>query len=195
MDFRQRLFKFRSYTPVPFLVVMLICAKPTLSSLLAGLPVLLLGEFLRLWGVSIAGSETRTTGPVGGTFLITDGPFAYVRNPLYLGNMLLYVAVGVMSQALFPWLALGALVYFLWQYSLIVSLEEEYLMKTFGAEYDRYRASVPRFFPTLKKFPRGTNEQPEIDWIRGIVSEKSTLLAIGSVSIVLVVLVFVRGGV
>jgi protein-S-isoprenylcysteine O-methyltransferase Ste14 len=194
MDFRQRLFKSRSYTPIPFLVMMVIFARPTVSSILAGLPIMMFGEFLRLWGVSIAGSETRTTGPVGGTFLITDGPFAYVRNPLYLGNMLLYFSVGVMSQALFPWLAIGAFLYFLWQYSLIVSLEEEYLARTFGEEYSRYRNTVPRFFPSWNKYPRGMNEQPELNWTRGFVSEKSTLLAIATICIVLGVMTAIRTG-
>ena len=72
--------------------------------MLSGFAVIALGEFSRLWGVAIAGSETRTTGPVGGTYLITRGPFAYVRNPLYVGNMLLYSGVGVMAKLTLIWL-------------------------------------------------------------------------------------------
>src|SRR5215831_1478475 len=98
MDIRQRLFQYRSYSPIPFLVVMIVFAHPTPLSLVTGGAMVLAGEFLRLWGVSIAGSETRTTGPVGGTFLITTGPFSYVRNPLYLGNMLMYIGAGVMAK-------------------------------------------------------------------------------------------------
>ena len=97
MDFRQRIFQYRSYIPIPFLIVMVIFARPTVLSIVAGLGIVLIGEFIRLWGVAIAGSETRTTGPVGGTFLITKGPFAYVRNPLYVGNILIYCGVRVMA--------------------------------------------------------------------------------------------------
>jgi protein-S-isoprenylcysteine O-methyltransferase Ste14 len=79
-------------------------AEPTILSMAAGFVLVCCGESLRFWGVSIAGSETRTTGKVGGTYLITNGPFAYVRNPLYVGNMLMYIGIGVMSMALFPWL-------------------------------------------------------------------------------------------
>ena len=190
MDFRERLFQYRSYTPIPFLIVMFIFADPTLKSLLIGLSIVLIGEFLRLWGVSIAGSETRTTGPVGGTFLITTGPFSYLRNPLYLGNMLMYSGVGVMANAMFPWLVCLAFLYFLWQYSLIVRLEEKHLLLKFGDEYQRYCQSVPRFFPTLNKYAPGANPQPELDWRRGIVSEKRTLQAIG----VLIILLVVRRG-
>ena len=186
MDFRQRLFQYRSYTPIPFLIVMVIFAKPTLTSLLIGFCVVLVGEFIRLWGVAIAGSETRTTGPVGGTFLITQGPFSYVRNPLYVGNMLMYFGIGVMSFALFPLLPFVALLYFLFQYSFIVSLEEEHLIKKFGNDYAIYCASVPRFFPALKKFSQHSTPQPELDWSRGFISEKRTLQAIGLLTLLLV---------
>lgn len=170
---------------------MLWFARPALMSMIAGVCIIALGEFLRLWGVAIAGSETRTTGPVGGTFLITTGPFSYVRNPLYLGNMLLYFGVGIMANL--PFFALGALAYFLFQYSLIVSLEEEYLHKTFGEDFKQYCAAVPRFFPAMRKYADGKNIQPELQWRRGMRSEKRTLQAILVVSILLGVLMFVRG--
>ena len=191
MDIRQRIFNYRSYIPIPFLVVMAWMAHPTALSIVAGIVVVSAGEFLRLWGVAIAGSETRTTGPVGGTFLITRGPFAYVRNPLYVGNILIYCGVGVMANAF--WLVVIALIFFAIQYALIVSLEEEYLAKAFADEYQRYVKSVPRFIPTFKKFSEGSNVQPGLDWGRGIVSEKSTLLAITSVTLLLVAYLFFRG--
>jgi protein-S-isoprenylcysteine O-methyltransferase Ste14 len=185
-DLRQLLFQYRSYTPVPFLVLMLLFAAPTPASFAAGACLVLAGEFCRLWGVAIAGSETRTTGAVGGTYLVTRGPFSYVRNPLYVGNMLLYAGVGVMSNALAPWLTIAAALYFFFQYSQIVSLEEEYLRKTFPGEFERYCREVPRFLPTGRKFTGGTHEQPEIDWTRGLASERRTFQAIGLIAAVLV---------
>ena len=179
MDVRQRLFQYRSYTPIPFLLVMIVFEHPTVVSLIVGIVIILCGESVRLWGVAIAGSETRTTGPVGGTFLITTGPFAYVRNPLYVGNMLIYFGVGVMSNALFPWLALGALLYFFIQYSFIVSLEEEYLRAKFGETFTQYCLAVPRFVPSISRYSAGVNQQPELEWRRGIISERRTLQAIG----------------
>ena len=186
MDLRQRFFQYRSYSPVPFLLVMVVFAHPTMQSIGIGMGIILVGEFLRLWGVSIAGSETRTTGPVGGTFLITRGPFAHVRNPLYVGNMLIYCGVGVMSMALFPWLVIVAFAFFLVQYTLIISIEEEYLTKAFGDEYKRYMKSVPRLLPRITPYASGENVQPDLDWARGIVSEKSTLLAIVTVTVIVV---------
>ena len=178
--------------PVPFLFLMVYFAHPTLTSLSCGFAVVALGEFTRLWGVSIAGSETRTTGPVGGTFLITTGPFAHVRNPLYVGNMLIYFGVGIMSMALFPWLAVGALLIFFLQYTLIVSLEEEHLREKFGDEFARYVASVPRFIPKPGRYQSGSNEQPALDWRRGLRSERRTLQAIVLTTLILILLRFVR---
>ena len=83
-----KIFKYRSYTPIPFLILMLIFEKASVTSLVTGFVIALAGELIRLWGVSWAGSETRTTGGVGGSFLVISGPFAHVRNPLYVGNIM-----------------------------------------------------------------------------------------------------------
>lgn len=72
-------FKYRSYSPIPFLLLMFIFQESTLLTLIIGFAVALVGELIRFWGVSWAGSETRSTGGVGGTFLIISGPFAYVQ--------------------------------------------------------------------------------------------------------------------
>jgi protein-S-isoprenylcysteine O-methyltransferase Ste14 len=185
-DFRTAFFRFRSYTPVPLVILMLIFARPSVSSFLWGVPVAISGELLRLWGVSIAGSETRVTGGVGASQLITSGPFAYVRNPLYVGNMLLYIGFGIMSNALFPWLPAAALLFFLVQYSAIVSAEEEFLAGEFGDRYERYRAAVPRFVPSFRKYDSG-DRQPSLSWGRGFSSEKRTLQAIVLLTTALVI--------
>jgi protein-S-isoprenylcysteine O-methyltransferase Ste14 len=193
-DIRGEIFKYRSYTPIPFLVVMILFARPTVISLAIGFVIVFVGELIRFWGVSLAGSETRTTGTVGGTFLITNGPFSYVRNPLYLGNMLLYAGVGVMSMALFPWLQLVALVWFYVQYHLIVTREEEYLAGHFGQAYADYRAHVRRFLPRLTPYDAGTPPAKTMDPSEGLASERRTLQAIGLMTALLIVLYFVRQG-
>lgn len=177
-DIRRLIFTYRSYTPIPFLLVMIWFAQPTPLSLVIGFSVVILGELLRFWGVSIAGAETRTTGGVGGTYLIMNGPFAYVRNPLYLGNMLLYAGIGVMSLALFPWLLIGATAWFYLQYYLIVTKEEEYLEVRFGDAYAIYRQAVSRFLPRLTPFVAPGPSPKSLDPAEGLASEKRTLQAI-----------------
>jgi protein-S-isoprenylcysteine O-methyltransferase Ste14 len=122
------LFKYRSYTPIPFLLVMVIFQEATPASLITGFSVSIVGELIRFWGVSWTGSETRTTSEVGGSNLIISGPFAYVRNPLYIGNVLIYLGLGIMSFALFPYLQIVALLFFVFQYHFIVKEEESYLL-------------------------------------------------------------------
>ncbi len=191
-DLRKVMFSIRSYTPIPFLILMVVFARPTVASMLIGFAVVLIGECIRFWGVSIAGAETRTTGTVGGTYLITNGPFAYVRNPLYVGNMLVYIGVGVMSMALFPWLILIALVWFVFQYTLIITGEEEYLRATFGEAYTHYCGAVHRFIPRLIPY-RSTRPSPKTVNIReGLDSEKRTLQAIGLVTLAIVIILVLR---
>ncbi len=188
MDIRKILFKYRSYTPIPFILLMIIFAKPTLLSIIGGFIILAIGEFVRLWGVSIAGSETRTTGAVGSSALVTSGPFAYLRNPLYLGNICMYLGVGIMSWAGFPLLPIITLVYFIFQYTMIISLEEEYLIKTYGTEYQRYKKFVPKFFPSFKKYNSCDAYQPTLDWKRGIKSENRTFQAIGLIVFIIIII-------
>ena len=192
MDFRQKIFELRSYTPIPFIVLMLVYAQPTPLSLIAGFCVAFCGELIRLWGVSVAGTETRTTGPVGGTHLFVDGPFAYVRNPLYVGNLMMYVGVGVMANALAPYLALVAFGFFLFQYSMIVTKEEEYLRTTFGDEYERYVQEVPRFIPRFSRYPGEHSFHRDADLSRGLQSERRTLQAFTIISIAVIILYFVK---
>lgn len=190
--FSQFLFRNRSYTPIPFLLVMFYFQQATWWSLLIGFAVALGGELIRLWGVSYAGSETRTTGPVGGTYLVISGAFSYVRNPLYLGNMMMYVGIGIMSWALFPYLQIVAMLFFYYQYYFIIREEEGYLRNTFGEQYERYFKNVPRLFPRLTSYKDGNVEQPQYDFKKGLKSETRTLQAFFFVTIILIILFVVN---
>lgn len=183
----QIIFKNRSYTPIPFFILMVVFEKATLISLITGFIISLLGESIRLWGVSWAGSETRTTGKVGGTYLIISGPFAYTRNPLYIGNIIIYFGFGIMSLSLFPYLQIIALLFFITQYRLIISEEEEYLRKTYGQDYNQYFNEVPRFFPRFTPYKNNTIEQPPFNFKAGLRSEKRSLQALLGVFIILLI--------
>ncbi len=183
----KTVFKYRSYTPIPFLIIMLIFQQATLQSLITGFVIALTGEGFRLWGVSYAGSETRTTGDVGGTYLVISGAFGHVRNPLYLGNILLYVGTGIMSNALFPYLQIIALVFFYIQYRLIIIAEEKYLKGTFGKAYEKYLDAVPRLVPRITKYKDKTVTQPPLNVKAGLRSEKRSLQAFTIITIILII--------
>jgi protein-S-isoprenylcysteine O-methyltransferase Ste14 len=194
LDIRQKIFELRSYTPIPFIILMLVYARPTPVSLVVGFCLALAGEAIRFWGVSIAGTETRTTGPVGGTHLFIDGPFAYVRNPLYVGNMMMYLGVGIMSNALMPYLVVLAYGFFVFQYTMIVSKEEEYLRGAFGDEYERYVQNVGRFIPRLTPYEGEHSFHRGADVLRGLQSERRTLQAFAALTFTIVVLYLFKQG-
>jgi len=185
-------FKYRSYTPIPFLILMLIFQQSTPLTLVIGFIVALAGELIRFWGVSWAGSETRATGGVGGTFLIISGPFAYVRNPLYVGNIMLYLGLGIMSFALFPYLQIAAIIFFLIQYFFIVREEEKYLLEKFKDDYKDYCKNVPAFFPKLLPYKNPEVVQPPFNAKAGLRSEKRSLQAFIGVSLLLIILWLIR---
>ena len=186
-DIATKIFKYRSYTPIPFLILMLVFEQASVVTLLIGFAIALTGESLRLWGVSWAGSETRTTGGVGGSFLVISGPFAHVRNPLYVGNILLYFGLGIMSWALFPYLQIIAIIFFIMQYHFIVKEEEGYLIKTFGDDYKKYCDNVPRFSWRIKAYKDSSIPQPEYILSKGLKSETRTLQAFISVALLILI--------
>jgi protein-S-isoprenylcysteine O-methyltransferase Ste14 len=167
---------------------MVVFAKPVFSTMIIGGAMALTGEYLRYWGVAYAGSLTRVTGGVGAPEVIMAGPFAYVRNPLYLGNIFLYVGFGVMSNALYPWLLIVAAIYFVFQYFQIVILEEGFLRVSFGAAYEDYAKNVPRFLPRMTPFHNDSQAHQRPDWVGALRSEKRTLQAFSMVLVLLLVL-------
>jgi protein-S-isoprenylcysteine O-methyltransferase Ste14 len=180
MDLRTLFFNYRSYTPIPLLVAILIWAQPSPASLISGFALTGLGEILRLWAVRHAGGATRTIGePGAGDELITHGPFAYVRNPLYLGNFILSLGLCVMAWAWMPWMLLIFLALFGLQYGLIISLEEEKLRKHFGWIYEDYLAEVPRLIPRMR--PYRPRKVPGMPLTRALKIENNTLLSISGV--------------
>lgn len=75
--------------------------------------------------------------------LVTDGFFAVCRNPLYVGNFLIYIGVLLMHGT--PYVLLLGLAFFMFVYKAIVAAEEYFLRNKFGAAYEAYCADVPRW--------------------------------------------------
>jgi protein-S-isoprenylcysteine O-methyltransferase Ste14 len=191
-SFREKIFTLRSYTPIPFLLAMIAFAQPTVMTMAVGFVVAAAGEFIRFWGVAYAGSLTRVTGSVGAPEVIVTGPFAHIRNPLYAGNELTYVGIGIMSNALFPWLVIIAAVWFVFQYYQIVMLEESFLEKEFGAVYLDFKRNVPRFIPRLSVYVNPIQSKQLPNWKEAAHSERRTFQALSLVLVILIVLWYVR---
>ncbi|MCC6866743.1 MAG: isoprenylcysteine carboxylmethyltransferase family protein [Ignavibacteria bacterium] len=182
-------FKYRSYTPLPFLIPLLLYARPTITTIAIGLVFILIGEIIRFWGVSYAGSETRTTGKPGASNLITQGPFAFVRNPLYIGNIFLYFGVSIMSNSLVPYLQIVSILYFVFQYYFIILEEEAELKIIFGEKYKHYFENVNRFLPKFSPYIPEKQSNKNKDLKAAYISEKRTFQSI-FISIIMIVLIY-----
>ena len=189
MNLGQFFFKYRSYTPLPFLVVLFLFGRPTLLTLVIGFLIAASGEMMRIWAVSYAGSETRTT-KLGASVLVTQGPYAYVRNPLYLGNFMIYFGVSIMANSLFPFLQIIGLIYFYLQYHFIIREEEAFLRSKFKDKYDEYAASVSRFIPKPAPLDTGKQSKLKFDLKAGYRSEKRTFQAMTSIML-MVLMIFI----
>lgn len=191
MDIRKLFFKFRGFTPIPFILILLYQSDMRLWTSIAGAILALIGEFIRINGVRAAGGRTRTRN-VGAKELCTGGLFSHVRNPLYLGNIMIYGGMTLFAGGrwLLPLFFIG-MFFFICQYALIISLEEGTLWGIFGETYREYCANVPRLFPRLSPWTKHA-EVKFLSWKKVLKTEKSTLMVFGVflVAVVLKQLIF-----
>jgi len=144
----------RYRVPAGWLVglAVLALARPTPAWLLAGVPLALLGEALRLWA---SGHIEKTKR------LATGGPYAHSRNPLYLGSVL--IALGVAAACASPWVLLAVAAYFLAFYPAVMREEAAFLAAKFPHEYSAWAAAVPLFWP--RPAPAGPRDS-RFEWAR-----------------------------
>ena len=174
MDIRGFFFKYRSYTPIPIGIMIVYFARPEIMYVCIGVGLLLTGETIRIWSVSYAGGATRTRN-VGAKKLCSSGPYAFVRNPLYVGNMFMYVGIVFIAGAANILLMVATtLVFFTVQYSLIIALEEEKLEELFGRKYQIYKKNVPAVFPRAFRW-EGADNQSAKGIIKNLRTEKRTI--------------------
>ena len=119
----------------------------------AAAALILLAALVRTWGAAYLRSEVVHDHGLRLEGVVADGPYRHVRNPLYLGTMLLGLGVGVLASRVgFLVLALGLMVI---TYRLI-RREESALLATQGEAYRRFVAAVPRLVPSLRpRLPSG----------------------------------------
>jgi protein-S-isoprenylcysteine O-methyltransferase Ste14 len=129
--------------------MMLILAGPTPASVLTGLPFTALGLALRTWSSGLIRKNRE---------LATDGPYAYTRNPLYLGSLLIGLGFALMTNRIV--LLVLFLGVFAAVYRAAIREEEAVLGQRFGEAYRRYERTVPRFFP---RWP-GSRSKGDFDW-------------------------------
>lgn len=180
----QWLFSHRTYLPVIFIPLFVFLHGKEIESYwsfyLGGFLVVA-GEATRIWGVSYAGSITRTRKRRLNK-LVTNGPFAHVRNPLYIGNFLLWTGFTIASEVF--WLIPIVWLWFFVQYWAIIRWEETILEETFGESYMRYKHAVPCWFPQFSSYPVRSGHRPMIG--PALRSERGTFAVIILVVLILI---------
>ena len=121
-----------------FAAVYLFLARPTAASMLWSLLLVLPGISLRAYASGYVQKNAELT---------TTGPYAYTRNPLYLGSMLLAFGFAAASRSLVIVAVLG--IFFVLIYVPVIRSEEEYLRSHF-AGFAEYASRVPRLLPRLR---------------------------------------------
>ena len=124
--------------PLGFLcaALFLVFARPKPITLAIGAPISLVGLLIRAWASGhLIKNET----------LAVTGPYAYTRNPLYLGSFIMAVGFTIASGTW--WLAVLFLTLFLGIYLPVMRVESATLARLFGTGFDDYAAQVPLFLP------------------------------------------------
>src|ERR1035437_1341409 len=119
-----------------FAIVFLVFARPTAITLAIGSVVAIIGLGIRGW----ASGHIRKASK-----LAVSGPYAFTRNPLYVGSFLL--GVGFTIAAGVWWLAVLFCLLFIGIYLPVMKIEADDVRRIFGTEYDEYAQNVPVFIP------------------------------------------------
>lgn len=127
-----------------FALAFLWFARPTITSLLLSLLLVAPGIFLRGYAAGYVNKNTEIT---------QTGPYAWTRNPLYLGSLL--AATGFVAAGRNLWLVLAFVLLFVAIYGPVIWSEEQFLLRRFPA-YAVYMRAVPRLIPSpFRHLPTG----------------------------------------
>ena len=148
---RTGLLRFTLATPVVIVVGALLAAS---------------GAILRVWGTAYLGSGTVQSLNMTADSVMADGPYRFVRNPLYLG---LWCTIAALSFVMPPTGALVTVILFtVFQLRLIFG-EEAFLSRQLGESYRNYLQAVPRLMPRIRTNMAKGNAQPH--WLRAALTE------------------------
>jgi protein-S-isoprenylcysteine O-methyltransferase Ste14 len=128
----------RQWFAVLFVPLVSYFGQPTREMLIAGGIVALIGALIRLWA---SGHVKKNK------VLATDGPYAYVRHPLYVGNILILLGFSMASNL---WWAYALMVFLiLFYYPPAISYEDAKLNRTFGEEWQNWSKNIHALIPSF----------------------------------------------
>lgn len=134
--------------------------------IVCGALIAALGAVLRIWGSAWLGHGIVINMQMQAASLMADGPYRYVRNPLYIGLWCVIAAIALLMPVTGALFALVAV--FLFVLSLIFG-EESFLAMQFGEPYRGYLHTVPRLLPRLRTTLAPSGNKPH--WLQAVLSE------------------------
>lgn len=154
---RKRLKKLRFLPVYPLVAWLLLAAHTTERQLHIGIGLAGLGLALRVWAHGYIGDLKVNSRRVAGSRtrigrMVTAGPYAFIRHPLYAGSAL--IGAGIIVVAGGAWAGLALAAFFVTVYPAKAAQEEALLREEIGAPYLRYQASVPRWLPVWRRYER-----------------------------------------
>lgn len=123
-----------------------------------GVAIAAIAQVYRIWVAAYLGGK-QAVAEVQADSLCTSGPYAYVRNPLYIGNFLIGIGLAMAINEWYAY-ALFALSY-LFVYLAVIPYEENFLDRKFGAVYADYKAHTGRLIPKLPGYKKGRKTKPD----------------------------------
>ena len=170
------LFRYRNSLFPPLVLLLLlpgprIFANPLHATLLAFV-FATLGQTVR--ALTIGLRYIKRGGRGGRVYakdLVTEGVYGHIRNPMYVGNVLICLGVALASNELL--VALAAVPLAAFAYAAIVAAEENYLRGRFGEAYEAYCRDVPRWLPDVRGLG-ATLSQMDFHWRRVVLKEFGT---------------------
>jgi protein-S-isoprenylcysteine O-methyltransferase Ste14 len=144
---------------VPFIRPTIATSPSELRLKATGLCLVLAGLGVRVWAAGFAGRHTRSSR-IEGSQLGTAGPYAHVRNPIYLGSVILGIGMVLLSGD--RRLLLPCALTFLLLYFGMIPAEEEFLSQKFQEQYEVYCRNVPRLIPRITGWPEAV--KTPFDW-------------------------------
>ncbi|MBI3037961.1 isoprenylcysteine carboxylmethyltransferase family protein [bacterium] len=176
-------FKFRDLLPVPIAIGLLFKARPRFWGWVFGLPIIFLGETIRVWAIMHIGPSTRTR-KISAERLVTSGPYAICRNPLYLANFLKVFGLLTIGGNLS--FSIWVLVFYGVEFFTMIRYEEFYLLNRFPELFKKYCSQIPVFFPNGNLFQH-SSARPPYSLREALLSEKCTFGSTGAVLVLLAV--------
>jgi protein-S-isoprenylcysteine O-methyltransferase Ste14 len=121
----RSLYRLRAVIAAPFFIMLLVFSRPSSSLHIIASLLILTGLLVRIWAAGYIGKQSREN-EFCAVFIITNGPYRYVKHPLYLGNFFLVGGVILLFNAPL-WLSILLVVLFIAEYSIIIYSEMRFL--------------------------------------------------------------------